>query len=107
MKTIAHTTITVPSAAVTVSEDPASRDLSITLNGLRPSWHGAVALGTPGLEPGAEHAWIRTRTCEALFTAMGPGGLDDYTQMLIRTSPGWYEVCELVNAELGGGRVLE
>ncbi|HEX9227532.1 MAG TPA: hypothetical protein VF885_12890 [Arthrobacter sp.] len=107
MKVIAHTTITVPSASVSVNEDPASRELTISINGFRPSWHGTVTLGAPAVEPGDEHAWIRTRTCEALYTAMGPHGLDAYTQMLIRTSPGWYEVCELVNAELGAGRVLE
>lgn len=106
MKVIAHTTITVPAAAITVNEDP-DGDLSITLDGLRLKWYGAVSLGAPGIEPGTEHAWIRARTCEALYTAMSPGGLDSYTQMLIRTSRGWHEVCELVNTELGGGRVLD
>jgi hypothetical protein len=105
---IAHAVISVPPASVVVEEDPDTRELSIAINGRGRNWYGRTFLGkASSLEPGPEHTWIRTRTCEALFTAMGPRGLDSYTQMLIHTTPGWYDVCELINAELGGVRVLE
>jgi hypothetical protein len=108
MRIIAEATLPVPVVHVFVEEDPETRELGLAVVGIRRNWDGRIGLGKTGsIEPGPEHAWIRTQVCEALFTAMGPRGLDSYTQVLIRTSPGWYDVCELANAELGADRVLE
>ncbi|QOD05677.1 hypothetical protein [Pseudarthrobacter sp. BIM B-2242] len=104
---IAHITVRTPSAAVDVWKDDAG-ELTIRINGLARKWHGVIDLGRePSIEPGSEHAWIRTQVCEALYAAMGRYGLDDYTKTLVSTSRGWYDVCQLANNELGAGRVLE
>lgn len=105
---IAEATLPVPVTHIFVEENQETRELGIAMVGIRRNWDGRIELGKTGIiTPGPEHAWIRSQVCEALFTAMGPRGLDSYTQVLIRTSPGWYDVCELANTELGGGRVLE
>lgn len=103
---IAHVTVRTPSAAVDVWKDDEG-ELTIHINGLARKWHGVIDLGRePSIEPGAEHAWIRTQVCEALYAAMGRHGLDSYTKVLVSTSRGWYDVCQLANNELGDGRSL-
>lgn len=103
---IAHITVRTPAAAVDVWKDD-DGELTIHINGLARKWHGLIDLGPePSIEPGPEHAWIRTQVCEALYTAMGRYGLDNYTKVLVSTSRGWYDVCQLANGELGDGRFL-
>jgi hypothetical protein len=104
---IAHITVRTPAAAVDVWKDDEG-ELVIRINGLARKWHGVIELGRePSIEPGSEHAWIRTQVCEALHAAMGRYGLDNYTKALVSTSRGWYHVCQLANAERGDGRALE
>jgi hypothetical protein len=104
---IAQVRVKTPTATIEVWKEE-SGDLSLRITGLFLNWFGRIELSGSGtIEPGPEHAWVRTRVCEALYTAMGRYGLDEYTRTLITTSPGWYEICKMANAELGGGRVLE
>lgn len=106
-RVIARITVRTPAAAVDVWKDDKG-ELTIHINGLARKWHGLIDLGPEAsIEPGSEHAWIRTQVCEALHAAMGRNSLDNYTKVLISTSHGWYDVCQLANAELGAGRVLE
>ena len=104
---IAHAEVRTPAAAVDVWKDDEG-ELTIYINGLGRKWHGLIDLGRePSITPGIEHAWIRTQVCEALYSAMGRYGLDAYTKVLVSTSRGWFDVCEMANAELGEGRALE
>lgn len=78
----------------------------ITLKGQCDTVQGLVANG-PRERGRAPHPWIRTEVREALHTAMGRHGHDDYTKVLVSTSRGWYDVCQMANPELGAGHVLE
>lgn len=104
---IAHVTVHRPQAALYVWKGD-DGELTIHVNGMAKNWYGIIDLGRDAsIEPGPEHAWIRTQVFEALHTAMGRYGFDSYTKVLVSTSRGWYDICQLANAALGAGRVLK
>lgn len=102
---IARTSVSSGAAFVEVWKD--AMELSVRVTGMGTNWSGTIYLGSsPSIDPGPEHPWIRNRVCEALYSAMGRYGFDKHTKTLLSTTPGWYEVRQLANTELAGGREL-